>query len=207
MGMIALALPSIFVLKASTENNPPSEVENTMSRIRNEFGDFSFMKKKTKVPDITAVYLETTDCDLEVLSRQYFGGIIILVRDDGEITNVAPMTQKMHLPDQSQISNLVDREMSASAILDHFKYREMPAVVFYGLLSKWACAVLSSKEDVKLSCNFSDEQLIFIERVFDKTIKIPNTKAPQSVARIDIMRFAREIVRYDDINLIGREIK
>ena len=134
---------------------------------------------------------------LESDSKQNMLGVAFFVEEDGKIVSIQPMVVQRPLPDQKAVNLSIDSGEKASDFFLRSGLEKLNEIQTYGLLSKWAVAVLSRKNEVRINLDLKNEQKIKILRLFNDKVKIPDLSAINEVAADKSVEiFAKDIIRY-----------
>ena len=135
---------------------------------------------------------------MEGYSKQNVLGVTIAVQQDGRIILVKPIKFKTILPSQCDVNSDIDSGIKASEFFSKYSITQLEVVQIYGLLSRWAIAIISRKDSVTLNFDPTNEQSAAINGIFKGKLKAPDLVTLDEQERIKkVENFAREIIRFN----------
>ena len=169
----------------------------TIEMLNKGFKTFVISRENTNKKEITALVYMFPPQGLESDSKQNLIGVTFFIAENGDIVSIKPDVAKHILPDQKEVSIAINSGVSFSEFLAKNGLEDLRGIQAYGLLTKWAVAVLARNDGVRLKFNMDDKLRDNINKLFKGEINIP--LVPACGARTDDMeieRFAKDVIRY-----------
>jgi hypothetical protein len=168
-----------------------SSFEKTMGNLNKEFRTFQITRKLTKNEKVSAFKFEYPVQGLETDSKQNLRGVTIYVNEDGRIYFVKPMTVENPLPDQKAVNSVINASEKISESLIRFNFSKMDDSQKFGLVSKFASAILARNNGVNVNFELTEEQRIQVNKLFGSKLKIP-----EKADMILIEKFSKEVIQF-----------
>jgi hypothetical protein len=168
-----------------------SSFEKTMGNLNKEFRTFQITRKLTKNEKVSAFKFEYPVQGLETDSKQNLRGVTIYVNEDGRIYFVKPMTVENPLPDQKAVNAVINASEKISESLIRFNFSKMDDSQKFGLVSKFASAILARNNGVNVNFELTEEQRIQLNKLFGSKLKIP-----VQADMILIENFSKEVIQF-----------
>ena len=169
----------------------------TIEMLNKGFKSFVISRENTNRKGVTALVYEFPPQGLESDSKQNLIGVTFFIAENGDIVSIKPEMKKLILPDQKAVTIAVNSGESFSKFLAKNGLEDLQELQAYGLLSKWAVAVLARNDGVRVKFDIDEKLRDKINKLFKGEINIP--LVPASGARADdgdIERFAKDVIRY-----------
>lgn len=193
--LIVFTLIAASVARVSADSE---EFGKTVGMLNGQFGGGVMNRKATKVEAISALEYEFGSIDLESYSKQNILGITIAVQQDGRIVLVKPTIFKSVLPLQKTVNSELDSAVKTSEFFSTHSLVQLEEMQAYGLLSRWAIAVLARRDGVPLNFELLDEQKAVINKLFKGSLTVPDVTLLDQLAKIKkIENYAKDIVRFN----------
>jgi hypothetical protein len=191
-----------YLLSSFGLSKDSPEFEKTIGMINKQFKGYSISRKATKDPCISMLMYESGPFDLDSISKANLLGVIFLIKDSGEILSIIPATYKSSLPSQKIVNFEVDSSVKTSEFFEKHDLDELNELQSYGLLSRWAIAILARDEEKSITFQLSEDQRVKINRLFKGLIEIPkNEVAPGKEKDEKIEKFAKDIIKFSPPDL------
>jgi hypothetical protein len=82
-------------------------------------------------------------------------------------------------------------------MLSLYRFDDLNEIQAYGLLSKWAIAVLARNSLTKVNFELTEPQIKRINRLFEGKLKVPETKATNDPELTTIVEeYAKKIIQF-----------
>jgi hypothetical protein len=173
-------------------------LEKTIGMLNSEFKNFRISRHITSKESIEAFKYEFPLQGLESDSKQNLTGVIFYLKKSGEIVLIQPSVVKYLLPDQKAVNDAVNSNQKASEFFTNHQIENLSDIQVYGLLSKWASAVLSRKDEAIPDLDLTKAQNEKILNALNRRIKLPllnDEKTQGNVVKIE--RFAKEVLQLE----------
>lgn len=171
--------------------------EKTIGILNKSFRTFLVSREHANIDGIDQFNYEFPLQGLETDSKQHLKGIAFYLDKKGKIVLARPISSPALLPDQKTLNSAINSGESASKIFSVYKIEDLNEIQTYGLLSKWAIAVLARDRSIKVSMNLSVSQKNKINKLFDGNLKITET---ESISELEIIAmaedYAKKIIQY-----------
>lgn len=188
-----MALLTSMVSCAIAEEDP-AVLSGVFGRLNTDFKGFiSSLEAQDKKGNVVYKFAPPPE-GIESDSKQYIHGVFIMIDAKGAIERVKPVLSPFRLPDQKTVNDSVDSGVGLGKYLEKYEIEKVGDVDVYGLLNKWATAVLVRKNAALPKLDLSPKQLEIMEALFKGTVKIPSGKDSEAVDKIE--NFAKEVIRY-----------
>lgn len=190
---LGLFLFCSFSIRGNSEG-----LDQTIGMINSGFKTFRISRHITSKDSIEAFKYEFPLQGLESDAKQNLTGITFFLKESGEIVSIQPIVAKHLLPDQKVVNDAINSNQEASEFFTNHQLENLSDIQVYGLLSKWAAAVLSRKEGSIPDLNLTKTQSEKIFKSLSGRLQLPlldDKKTQENVERIE--RFAKEVLQLE----------
>jgi hypothetical protein len=182
---------SLMFILSSNSNADENAFDRTIRTLNKEFRTYQVTRKLTSDEKIAAFKFEYPIQGLETDSRQNLRGVTVYIHESGRIVFVKPIAVENPLPDQKVINKVINSSENISEALMRYNFSKLGDVQKFGLLNKFATAILARHSNTKLNFDLTKEQIIEVNKLFESKVKVPD----QPDIKL-IEKFSREVIQF-----------
>jgi hypothetical protein len=175
-----------------------ADQRDVAGELSEEFKGYSISLIEGQNLGAKAFLYEFPNNTLEVLSRQNLLGVIVIFDKDGSIKSVRPKSIEVRIPDQGFVNKFIDGGKSMTDLLKVSEFEKMDPIQMFGLLTKWATAVLSASNDVAFNLELEEDYRKIVVRLLSGNMEWPENA--KDLSREEIKALAKKIVRIEELN-------